>query len=1380
MFHYKSNVNHAVNEIRAINNSEDLSVRSLLEGWAERIPDAVALVAPGRMPLTYGRLWKHIEIVVQSLRSVGVARHDRVAIVLPQCPEMVTAFLAVAAGASSAPLNPAYRVNEFEFYLADLHAKALIVQAGLDSPARAIAVARGIPVIELRPEPDAEAGKFTLVGAQDSPRPVGDGFAEAGDVALVLHTSGTTSRPKSVPLTHINICTSARNIGASLELLESDRCLNIMPLFHIHGLIGATLASLAAGSSVVCVSDFNAPQFFTWLDEFRPTWYTAVPTMHQSILARAIANQEIITRCHLRFIRSSSAALPSRVMTGLERAFRIPVIEAYGMTEAAHQVASNPLPPGQRKTNSVGVPVGDEVAILDEADHVLPAEAKGEIAIRGRNVTAGYENNPEANDRGFTRGWLRTGDEGFLDADGYLFITGRVKDIINRGGEKIAPREVEEVLMEHPAVAQTVVFAVPDARLGEEAATAVVLQKGSHVTAREIRQFAATRLTDFKVPRHVVIVDEIPKGPTGKIQRAGLAEKLNFSTSDGDILGTEKQPFAAVRLGMEAILVQIWSQILGVEQVGVNDNFFALGGDSILAAQIIARVREVLPVELSFLTFIESPTVAAMARSLETSEGKIAAPSHPIVRRSSKEKKLPLPYAQEQLWLLQQQDPGSPAHNRPAFFRLTGRLNVRALEQSLNEIVQRHELLRSTFSSVNGRPFQLVSPHRPLHLPVVDLRDLSESVRAIEARRLSTEEAERPINLCHGPLLMPALLRLDDQEYMLLITVHHIAFDGWSQGVLLRELALLYEAFSAGKTSPLSELPIQCGDFAVWQRERLQGEVLETHLAYWRKQLEGAPALLMLRTDRPRPVVQTFRGAREFLTLPPNLTKALKTLSRKAEVSLFMTLLGAFQTLLYRYTGQADISVGTLIANRPSAEIESLIGCFVNQLVLRTDLSGNPSFRELLGRVREVCSGAYAHQELPFCKLVEQIQPRRNPSSSPLFQVMLILQNTPPALKFPGFTIERHRAMQGWRSNFDFTLELSEEAASLTGFLEYNTDLFDSATMRRMLQQFRTLLEAIVANPEEHISTLNLDSGTFHDPSVRRARLTQRQSKLSAAQQAALVHRLRGPFAKMSHVTEPREQDSPAVTFKPITSRTNGCSSPLSFAQERLWFLDQLEPGCPLYNVPCSLRLTGRLDVTVLERSLNEIVRRHDSLRTTFSTMNGQPVQVIASIMTITLPVHDLSVVPEREVETLRRAKEEVNRPFNLAQGPLLRASVLKLGEEEHILLLTLHHIVSDGWSMGVLLGELSAIYNAFIAGKRSPLSELPIQYVDFASWQRQWLKGDVLERQLAYWRKQLADAPATLELSSDRPRPAIQTFRGARQSVELSRSLTAQAQSAQ
>ncbi len=501
---------------------------------------ARAIGAPGRPWLAGPALAALADEVRGGLNAAGIGRGDRVAIVLPNGPEMATCFLAVASGCVAAPLNPAYKEEELDFYLSDLGPKALIVGDEDEGPASFVAARLGIPVIALS-QVDGPAGSFRLntAGLPQAPaaRP---GPSAPEDGALVLHTSGTTARPKIVPLTNANLAASARHIAAALALSPADTCLNIMPLFHIHGLVAAVLASLQAGAAVCCTPGFNAFKFPEWLGAVTPSWYTAVPTMHQAILMRMRGKPEAAA-AKLRFIRSSSASLPPQVMAELEATFGSPVVEAYGMTEAAHQMCSNPLPPRARKPGAVGLAAGPEVAVMDEAGTILPQGAVGEVVIRGPNVTPGYDNNPAANAGAFTAGWFRTGDQGRQDEEGYLFLTGRLKEQINRGGEKISPLEIDVVLLDHPGIAQAVTFGIPHDKLGEEVGAVVVLRNGHTVSEQEIRDFAATRLAAYKVPRRIVTMFHLPKGATGKVQRVGLAQKLGLGpTPDAANQGAAK------------------------------------------------------------------------------------------------------------------------------------------------------------------------------------------------------------------------------------------------------------------------------------------------------------------------------------------------------------------------------------------------------------------------------------------------------------------------------------------------------------------------------------------------------------------------------------------------------------------------------------------------------------------------------------------------------------------------------------------------------------------------------------------------------------------------------------------------------------------------
>lgn len=580
-----------------------------------------ALVAPGREALAYDDLPGLVGAVTCRLRERGIGADDRVALVTRNGPEAASAFLSLACAAICAPLNPTYQRSEFDFYLDDLRARAVVVDSNVEPPVREAARARGIDVLQLEPQADSPAGWFALDGPLGEAAPLPE--RRPDDAALLLHTSGTTSRPKLVPLSHRNLTASAWNVAATLGLGPEDRCLNVMPLFHIHGLVAALLASLGAGASVGCTPGFHPIRVFDWLRDLEPTWYTAVPTMHQSILARWADHEGVARENRLRFVRSSSASLPVPILERLEQTLAVPVVEAYGMTEAAHQMASNPLPPGHRVPGSVGPAAGPEIAVLSSEGEVLPAGAVGEVAIRGSNVFSGYEANAEANAAAFVDGWFRTGDEGVLGEDGYLVLHGRLKELINRGGEKVAPIEIDERLLAHPTVAQAVTFAIPDTRLGEEVAAAVVLAPGADADEATLQDFVAQTLAPFKVPRRVVFVDEIPKGPTGKIQRIGLADRLGVEAASTTTADTER---VKPTTHLETELAEIWSDVLGVDGIGVHDDFFALGGDSILGTEAVGRIRDLTGRDdLPLVTIVRAPSVAAMAHELDGSVPTLAA-----------------------------------------------------------------------------------------------------------------------------------------------------------------------------------------------------------------------------------------------------------------------------------------------------------------------------------------------------------------------------------------------------------------------------------------------------------------------------------------------------------------------------------------------------------------------------------------------------------------------------------------------------------------------------------------------------------------------------------------------------------------------------------
>jgi acyl-CoA synthetase (AMP-forming)/AMP-acid ligase II/acyl carrier protein len=594
-------------ELARQNNADD-TVYALLEQSAAIYPDHPAILGDG-VRLTYKQLSGHIKSLQSQLTSLGIGRKDRVSLVMPNGPLYATTLLALISNSTLVPLNPSYRLSEFEFYLSDIKADAVVILKGMQNPVRDAAHSLGIRIIEITDDegfPKFAGAATSATSIANSPLP--------DDIALILHTSGTTSRPKIVALTHANICWSARNTQACLKLSPTDRCLNVMPLFHSHGIMTPLLATLAGGASVWCTEGFVATKFFAWLRESRITWYSAVPSIHQSIMARATG--EKLDDVRLRFVRSASSPLPPKLAEAVEKMFGVPMIEGYGSTETSGPICSNPLPPGYRRLGSVGLPAGAELMIIDQTGQPLARGESGEIALRGAGVITAYENNPQANQTSFIDGWLRTGDIGHFDNDGYLFVTGRIKEMINRGGEKISPREIDEVLLAHPAVAAAVTFAMPDTRLGEEVAVAIELRGGMSITELDLIQFASDRLVDFKVPRRIVILDKIPTSPVGKPQRITLAKTLGLD-SPQSITPSLISDNTAPQTKIEQSVAEIWKQVLNYPNITRGDNFLQLGGDSVLASQAMARIRDQLAVEVPVWVFFQSPTLASMAEFIQ-------------------------------------------------------------------------------------------------------------------------------------------------------------------------------------------------------------------------------------------------------------------------------------------------------------------------------------------------------------------------------------------------------------------------------------------------------------------------------------------------------------------------------------------------------------------------------------------------------------------------------------------------------------------------------------------------------------------------------------------------------------------------------------------
>ena len=1892
-------------------------IHQLFETQVERTPDAVALVFEDQ-ELTYRELNARANKLAHYLRRLGVGAETLVGIFVERSLEMVVGVLGILkAGGAYVPLDPTFPKERLAFMLEDAQVSLLLTQGRM---------------VEALPQHTAQlvcldAG-WQAITQESEDNPLGE--VKADNLAYVIYTSGSTGRPKGVQIEHRGVVNLLHFVREQPGLMEKDTLLSVTTLsFDI--VVSELFLPLSVGARVVVVSHevaSDGKKLLETLIASGATFLQPTPITWRLLLEAGWSGSD-----QLKMV-STGEALPRELANRLLPK-GVSLWNLYGPTETtiwstAYQVDS------ENGVIPIGRPIANtQIYILDQHLQLVPVGVAGELHIGGEGLARGYLNRPELTVEKFVPNpfnddpgelLYKTGDLARYLPDGNIECLGRIDYQVKIRGFRIELGEIEEVLSGHVAVGEAVAVVQEDESVDGRLVAYVVPSTEQTPTTSKLRRFLKEKLPEYMVPSAFVILDILPLTPNGKVDRQALPAP---DRSRPEI----EETFVAPCTPIEGVIAKTWSEVLGIEEMGIHDNFFELGGHSLLATQIISRLCEAFQIELPLRSLFESPTIEELARVIVGEQGANL-PGRQAIPRRERTDELYLSFAQQRLWFLDQLEPDKSVYNISKAVRISGSLNVEALQKTLDALVARHEVLRTTFANMNGSPRQVVAQSRSVELMITDLIERPEAEREEETQRLLKEEAGRPFDLSQDLMLRATLLRLGPEEHILLIVMHHIASDGWSMGILSRELSLFYEGFSKRETPLLPELPIQYVDFAYWQQGWLQGGVLEQQLSYWKEQLGGGSSLLELPTDRPRPAIQTYRGARQHLVLSKTLSESLNSLSRREGVTLFMTLLSAFVTLLYRYSGQEDIVVGSPIAGRTRVEIEDLIGFFVNTLVLRTDLSGNPSFRELLGRVRETALAANAHQDLPFEKLVEELQPERDLSMSPLFQVMFTLQNAPgEVLELPGLTLSPLE-MDNETAKFDLTLSMIEGEGGLRGSIEYNTDLFEEATIERMLGHYETLLEGIVADPEQQLSHLPLlTEGERHqllvewndtrrdypkdkpihqlfeaqvertpeavavvfddqeltyrelndranrlahhlrrlgvgsetlvgiyverslemvvgllgilkaggaylplDPSYPQERLafmledtkalvllTQQRLVETLPQHRAQVvcldsdwevvaqekqenpagnvdtdnlayviytsgstgipkgvmisHRAianhmvwmqadyplteadrvvqKTPFSfdasvweffapllagarlimarpgghqegaylveliagqkvtvlqlvpsMLRMLLEEKEIEScnclrrvfcggetlpvelqeqffirldadlynlygpteacidatgwtskrksnqqiipigcpiantqvyildsylqpvpvgitgelhiggdglsrgylnrPELTAEkfipnPFSDRPGAClyktgdlgrylsdgnieflgridhqvkirgfrvelgeievvlgghltvrevavlrredepgevrlvayvvpnrereptiselrrflqeklpdymipsnfvilealpltpsgkvdrfslpvpdtarpeiedafvaprspieeilagiwaqllgfervgihdnffelgghsllatqvisrlrdafqielplrslfdspsieelsrvivaeqeaKSPqkqtisrrerpdelyLSFAQQRLWFLDQLEPNSPLYNISKAMRISGPLDVDVLGKVLDSIVVRHEVLRTTFASVDGNPRQVISPSRSVGLAITNLSERPEaeREEEAQRLLKEEAGRPFDLSQDLMLRPTLLKLGTEEHILLLVMHHIASDGWSLGILSRELALFYEAFSEGEIPSLPELPIQYSDFARWQQDWLNGDVLEEQLAYWKEKLRDSPPVLELPTDRPRPAVQTHRGEHQHLVLSKTLS-------
>jgi amino acid adenylation domain-containing protein len=1073
--------------------SQNKYVYQLFEAQAEQNPDAIAISFEGEQ-ITYEQLNAESNKLAHGLISLGVEPNRPIAILLNNGLQQIVSLLAVLKiGCPIVCLDINYPQDRLKQILEEVQPPYLISESSqLDNYSTLLeqcqqqfkckTIWMDIPEVQKEQTPYLHksygSNCFSNCSTTNPHMPVAP-----TDTVYIVYTSGSTGKPKGIMQSHQSFCQFINWLGKQFHIQES-KCVAQWASITYDAAYCEIFGALCFGATLCMTSastKYDSSALVKWARKEQISLLQVVPSFCKQIMQAlkdesASGNNHSFS--HLEFMLLAGEVMHvSLAHAWLNRFPNYPqLFNLYGPTESilATYYAVEKVEPSQRFI-PIGRSIdGRQILILDKNQQLCPIGVIGEIYIRSQYLTIGYFQRPEETQKVFIQNPLhneypdpvyRTGDLGRYLPDANIELYGRIDNQVKIRGSRVELEDIESALSHHPLIRDQVVIAQSNEEDDQRLIAYLVLNQEQVLTVSELRHFLRNKLPEYMMPAVIVFLNALPLTPNGKVDRRRLPMP---DWTDPNL----EQAFVAPRTLVEEVVANIWSEVLSVSQVGIHDNFFELGGHSLVATQVISRVRDALRVEIPLRTFFEAPTVAGLVKSIETTswteQASQVPPLQPILRSNN----LPLSFAQQRLWFVDQLESGSPFYNVPAAIHCQGLLNVTVLEQSLNEILRRHEALRVFFTTVSGAPVQVVSPNLTLTLPIIDLQEISGVKQQIVVKQLAIDEAQQPFDLTQGPLLRAKLLKLDREEYIFLVTMHHIVCDGWSFNVFVQELTTLYSAFSTGKPSPLPNLEIQCVDFAYWQRQWLQGEVLEAQVSYWKEKFAGSFPTLELPTDRPRPPMQTFHGARRSIVLPKVLTEALKALSRQEESTLFMTLLAAFKTLLYRYTGQTEIVVGTPIANRRWIELEKLIGFFANTLVLRTDFASNFSFRELLVQVREVTLEAYAHQDLPFEKLVEELQPQRDLSRTPLFQVMFVLQNTSiPTLEIPGLTLNP-LDFDSRTAKFDLTLVMGETDEGMIGSLEYNSDLFYGTTIDRMLGHFQTLLEGIIASPEQRLSNL--------------------------------------------------------------------------------------------------------------------------------------------------------------------------------------------------------------------------------------------------------------------------------------------------------------------
>ena len=1061
----------------------DKSIHQLFEQQVEKTPNSIALVFEEEQ-LTYQQLNQKANQLAHYLQTLGVKPEVLVGICVKPSVDMIVGLLGILkAGGVYVPLDPNYPQERLAFMLEDSNLDIMLSQEALTENISD----RNVPIVYLDKDRDVIAREsFENLDRQ----------ATLDDIAYAIYTSGSTGKPKAVLGTIRGIVNRLYWIWEILPFGADEICFQKTSInFGDH--VAEIFSPLLKGIPLVIVPDDvrgDIPRLVKLLSEHKITRIVLVPSLLKAILENV--PQQLTKLRHIKYVFCSGEALPLTLAKEFyQKISSARLFNFYGSSEVAADVTWFEVKPKivnvdlgeasekylRKNTIPIGKPISNtQIYILDKDSNLLPFGLTGELHVGGDCLAKGYLNMPELTWEKFipnpfapdygkgkkaqAQRLYRTGDLARWLPDGNIEFVGRIDHQVKVRGFRIEVGEIEAALSTHPKIQEAVVIATEDIS-GSKVLVAYIVDECKSLTTHKLREFLKQKLPDYMVPSAFVMLDTLPLIPSGKIDSKALP-------APGEI--SREHEYIPPRTPSEEIIANIFASVLGVQNVGIHDNFFELGGHSLLATQLISRLRVAFEVEVEIREVFSSPTVAQLQQILTQLRTTNSGLSIPPIQARTQSEQLPLSSAQKRLWFLKQIEGSSAAYNMPVAIHITGNLDVNALQQALSEIVRRHEVLRTSFPTVNGTPIQVIHPEVTIKINLVDLQQLEATERESALQQQAQLAAITPFDLENPPLIRCFLLHSNSREYVLLLTMHHIVSDGWSMGIFIQELSTLYEAFTLEKPSPLAELPIQYADFAVWQRQWLSEKLLKTQLNYWLSQLEGAPELLQLPTDRPRLSVQTFRGTTQSFSLSTDLKKKLQTLSQNSGTTLFMTLHAVFAILLYRYSSQSDILIGSPIANRNRSEIESLIGFFANTLVLRTRFEDDLSFEKLLAQVRETTLEAYEHQDVPFEQVLELLQPQRSLSHAPLFQVMFVLQNAPMGeLELLGVTLKLLTSQTG-TARFDLTLSMQQTSEGLVGLWEYNTDLFNQSTIERMTAHFQNLLSAIVENPQLNISELPL------------------------------------------------------------------------------------------------------------------------------------------------------------------------------------------------------------------------------------------------------------------------------------------------------------------